>query len=62
MPLGKTIECSMRNSEGPGGANSWAFFLFCVVRHLQAGYRLLVAIQPLHPLPVASIGAVTLAL
>lgn len=28
----------------------------------QAGYRLLVAIQPLHPLPVASIGAVTLAL
>ena len=46
MPLGKKIECSMRNSEGPGGANSWAFFLFWVVGHLQAGYRLLIAVQP----------------
>ena len=46
MPLGKTIECSMRNNEGPGGANSWAFFLFWVVGHLQAGYRLLIAVQP----------------
>ena len=46
MPLGKTIECSMWNSEGPGGANSWVFFLFWVVGHLQAGYRLLIAVQP----------------
>ena len=46
MPVGKTIECSMRNNEGPGGANSWAFFLFWVVGHLQAGYRLLIAVQP----------------
>ena len=36
----------MRNNEGPGGANSWAFFLFCVVRLLQAGYRLLITVQP----------------
>ena len=46
MPVGKAIECSMRNSDGPGGANSWAFFLFWVVGHLQAGYRLLITVQP----------------
>ena len=40
----KMYLCDTR--ESPGGAISWAFFLFSVVRILQAGYRSFIAVQP----------------
>ena len=48
MPLGKK-DISIHgdtNRKPPSLNHSGAFFLFLAVRHLQAGYRLLIAIQP----------------
>ena len=48
MPLGKKdISIHGDTKRKPLSLNhSGAFFLFLTVRHLQAGYRLLIAVQP----------------
>ena len=48
MPLGKKdISIHGDTKRKPLSLNhSGAFFLFLAVRHLQAGYRLLIAVQP----------------
>ena len=48
MPIGKKISVSMviQKRKPLSLDHSGAFFLFLTVRHLQAGYRLLIAVQP----------------